>query len=69
MSAKAYRAAGVDLEAADSMKENIVAFASFRHINSIELKNMISSTMIINIHNKKISAVKLTEIHEICILI
>ena len=31
MSAKAYKAAGVDLEAADSIKENIVAFASLTH--------------------------------------
>ncbi len=31
MSAKAYRAAGVDLEAADSIKENIIAFASLTH--------------------------------------
>ena len=31
MSAKSYKAAGVDLEAADSIKENIVAFASLTH--------------------------------------
>lgn len=38
MSAKAYRAAGVDLEAADSIKENIVAFASLTHGPNV-LKN------------------------------